>query len=92
MTTSDPPWSDRLPDRRESPRTNVQWGARLYFATKSVDCTLRNISETGAAVSVLGALNVPDKVTLVITGKPGQRKAEVVWRTANALGLRFVPG
>jgi len=36
------------------------------------------------------AKNVPDKVSLVISGKPGQRQAEVVWRTSDSLGLRFL--
>jgi hypothetical protein len=79
-----------MPERRGAPRTNVQWAARLSFAGKSVECTLRNISDTGAAVSVAGAKKIPDRVILIIAGKPGQKQAEVVWRTADSLGLRFV--
>lgn len=80
-----------MPERRGAPRTDVQWPARLWFAGKSVDCTLKNISDTGAAVSVANAKKIPDKVMLVISGKPGQKQAEVVWRTADSIGLRFVP-
>lgn len=88
--TSDSNWHEGMPERRGSPRTNVQWPARLSFSGKSFDCTLRNISETGAAVSLAAAKSAPDMVTLVITGKPGQRLARVVWRTSDSLGLQFL--
>ena len=69
---------------------SVQWSARLSFGGKSVDCTLRDISETGAAVSVIDTRKIPNIISLVITGKPGQRLAEVVWRNPVSLGLRFL--
>jgi hypothetical protein len=68
----------------------VQWPVRLSFGDRSLECTLKNISETGAAVWLPDAKNIPDKVSLVISGKPGQRLAEVVWRTSDSLGLRFL--
>jgi methyl-accepting chemotaxis protein len=88
--TSDSEWHDGMPDRRGAPRTEVQWPARLVFAGRSMECTLRNISETGAAVAVTDAKSVPHRVSLIIAGKPGQRLAEVVWRTSNSLGLKFL--
>lgn len=79
-----------MPERRGSPRQNVQLAARLAYGGISVDCTVRNISETGAAVQVLDAKNVPNMASLVISGKPGRQQVEVVWRTSDMIGLRFV--
>jgi hypothetical protein len=88
---SDIQWQVGMPDRRGSSRTSVQWSASLAFGGKSVECTLRDISETGAAVSVSDTGKVPSIISLVIAGKPGRRLAEVVWRNPVSLGLRFLP-
>jgi hypothetical protein len=87
---SDSQWQAGMPDRRGSPRTIVQWSASLAYGGKIVDCTLRDISETGAAVSVGDTGKVPSVISLVIAGKPGRRLAEVVWRSPVSLGLRFL--
>ena len=87
---SDFQWQVGMPDRRNSPRTSVQWSASLAFGGKSMDCTLRDISETGASVSVSDTGKVPSVISLVIAGKPGRRLVEVVWRNPVSLGLRFL--
>lgn len=88
---SDLQWQVGMQDRRGSSRTSVQWSASLAYRGKTVDCTLRDISETGASVSVSDTGKVPSVISLVIAGKPGRRLAEVVWRSSVSLGLRFLP-
>ena len=87
---SDFQWQVGMPDRRGSPRTVVQWPARLAFGGKCVDCTLRDVSDTGASVSIQDTRKIPNIISLIITGKPGQRLSEVVWRSSASLGLRFL--
>jgi len=72
-----------------SPRTSVRLTAMLLFGSSSVGCTVRNISETGAAVLLPDGRDVPDDVTLVIVGKPQRYPAQVVWRVSPLIALRF---
>jgi hypothetical protein len=76
-------------ERRKSARESVRLSAALLYGGNSVPCTVRDISATGAAVLVPEGGNVPDRVTLVIEGKPGRRSAEVKWRLAPLVALEF---
>jgi hypothetical protein len=38
----------------------------IGFADTVIDCTVRNLSETGAAIEVMAPLYIPDRFTLVI--------------------------
>ena len=55
---------DRV-ERRGSPRTSVRLTAMLLYGNGSVGCTVRNISETGAAVLLPAALFEPPELRLV---------------------------
>ena len=56
----------------------------------AIDCTVRNISETGAALEVISPIGIPDKFALVIEAKTLQ--CQVVRRTAGRIGVRFING
>jgi len=77
------------PERRGSERITVKLTAMLIYGGTSVECTVRNISATGAAVLLPEAKSVPDEVTLVIAGKPEKHRAQVVWRVPPLIALRF---
>lgn len=77
------------PERRGAERTSVRLTAMLTYGGTSVACTVRNISATGAAVRLPDGKDVPDEVTLIIVGKPEKRPAQVVWRLAPLVALRF---
>ena len=51
-------------------------------------CTVRNLSEIGAAVVVYET--VPDEFTLVVVSENLIKKCKVVWRDENRMGLAFV--
>ena len=76
-------------ERRGSPRASVRLTAMLLYGANSVPCTVRNISATGAAVLLPDGRDVPDEVTLVIVGKPQRYPAQVIWRVAPLVALRF---
>lgn len=66
-------------------------GVRLVFNNghSVVNGVLRDISDTGARVSVENGLTLPDEVKLVLD-EGGSYQCVVARRELNELGLRFV--
>ncbi len=52
-----------------------------------LDCTVRNVSETGALINVANALTVPQEFELRWDGNACN--CSVVWRKFDAAGVRF---
>lgn len=75
---------------RVAPRRRQLKSAALIFndSASLMDCTLRNISETGAGIECENTQQIPDNVVLRISDGVIHR-ASVVWRTPTGLGLRF---
>ncbi|HEX4198765.1 MAG TPA: PilZ domain-containing protein [Caulobacteraceae bacterium] len=79
-------------ERRRAPRPRVLLGGKLVFgnATQSADCTIRDLSETGARVRIAPDLPIGGEVWLIsITGGLAWR-SQTAWRRANELGLHFL--
>ena len=78
-------------DRRSSPRHRVlKTGKIVVNAGRSTfDCTVRNLSDTGALLLVASSIGIPDQFQLVISAEP-PRPCRVVRRTAQELGVSFV--
>jgi len=53
----------------------------------SIDCTVRNISQTGAALDVTSPLGIPAQFTLLTDGN--QLPCRVVWRKEKRIGVTF---
>jgi hypothetical protein len=54
------------------------------------NCWLADISQSGARLVVAQSRRLPDQFTLVLSGEM-KRRCEVVWRTSQELGVRFLP-
>jgi len=76
--------------RRSQRRRTLKGGTILFGAGSSVDCVIRNMSETGAAIEVEGSIGIPDNFTLVIKPELAKRSCRVAWRTAKRIGVQFV--
>jgi PilZ domain-containing protein len=74
-------------EHRIASRHRVLKGGRILFGGGSIDCTLRNISETGAALDVASPLGIPTEFMLATDGD--HRRCRVVWRTERRLGITF---
>ena len=76
-------------DQRINPRRRVIKAGKIIFNQRNsvIDCTLRNISETGAMVSVAQITFVPDEFELRWEDKV--RLCTIVWRKFNAFGVSF---
>ena len=76
-----------MDEHRIAPRHRVLKGARIQFGGGSIDCTVRNISETGAALDVQSPLGIPTEFTLVT--ETDRRPCRVIWRKEKRIGIIF---
>jgi hypothetical protein len=78
------------PEHRTSPRLRTLKGGSILFGTAAaIDCTIRNMSETGAALEIESPVGIPDDFTLLIKPELIKRNCHVVWRSAKRIGVRF---
>ena len=86
-SAADPP-SD---DRRGAPRRRALLSGKLVYgaAEYSVDCTIRDLTETGARVRLATDVPVHDPVWLIHLNLGTAYRAAVAWRKPSELGLRF---
>ena len=79
-----------MAERKRYPRLRTLKRGKIVFDRRScvIDCTVRNISATGAALEVASAVGIPDEFTLVIEGL--RRACHVAWRKSGRIGVKFV--
>ncbi len=72
------------------PRQRVLKGAKIIFnnGTSVLDCTVKNVSEGGAALHIPSTGGVPAEFVLEIADEP-RRPCRVVWRREGRIGVRF---
>lgn len=76
-------------DRRSAPRHRVLKGATIAFDGIGLDCTVRNISDTGAALEFASSVNVPPSFMLVIAMDQTAHQCHSVWSNERRVGVAF---
>jgi hypothetical protein len=61
----------------------------ISFGGGVIDCIVRNVSETGAALEVVTPLFIPAKFTLIVPSDGLSRRCRVVWRRERRIGVTF---
>jgi hypothetical protein len=80
-----------MSENRRSARLRTYKGGSIIFGVAAaIDCMIRNMSETGAALEVDNPVGVPNEFTLLIKPEFVKRNCQVVWRSANRIGVQFV--
>jgi len=82
-----------MDEHRNAPRHRVLKSATIEFGGGGIDCVVRNMSDTGAALEVTSPLGIPDRFSLVITQERQERLVKpcrVMWRKEKRIGVRFV--
>jgi PilZ domain len=76
-------------DRRKSVRRRTFLGGRLAFQGRyaTLDCTIRNLSNSGARIVVDGSAILPDEFDFTLTRNDRAYRARLAWRNAEAAGL-----
>ena len=82
--------SDNIIEKRRETRHRVLKGGRLAFHDGGgVDCTVRNISRTGARVDVANPVGLPDSFTLLIEADHVLRRCHPIWSHGTQIGIAF---
>lgn len=76
-------------DHRRAPRRRILKAGSIAFGGGSIDCTVRNLSATGAALEVVTPLFIADRFTLIIPTEQFKRPCRIVWRKDRRIGVTF---
>jgi len=61
----------------------------IEFNGGAIDCVVRNISDTGAALDVASPLGIPAEFNLLLSGTRAHQRCRVVWRQEKRIGVTF---
>jgi hypothetical protein len=64
-------------------------GTLAFSGGGGLDCTVRNISESGARLDIANPLGIPDSFMLVIETDQFMRRCRAVWSSEQRLGVAF---
>jgi len=80
-----------MPERRTLQRDRTLLGAKMVFnnGRSTIDCLVRNLSADGACVQVESTVGMPTEVHLAIGINADLRACNVIWQSANRVGLSF---
>jgi hypothetical protein len=69
----------------------VEWNspATIYDGKVACPCTVSNFSSSGARIAGVRAKTIPNKFSLRITPHSRIHTCRVVWRTDDAVGVKF---
>jgi hypothetical protein len=82
---------DQMQERRKVVRTRVLKGAKLLLGEYSViDCTLRNVTNVGAAVEMPNTLDLSETFDMTFDGGHSFRRCRCVWRKLTRMGVEFI--
>jgi hypothetical protein len=78
-----------MDERRTNSRHRVLKAGTIEFGGGGIDCTVRNFSESGAALDVTSPVGIPEHFTLVLAADGTHHACHVVWRKEKRIGVRF---
>jgi hypothetical protein len=76
-------------EHRTAQRRRLLKSGKISFGGGAIDCTVRNLSETGAALEVSSPVGIPGLFTLVIEPDHIHVPCRVVWRKETRIGVHF---
>jgi hypothetical protein len=75
--------------KRIAPRHRVFKAGTIEFGGEAIDCTIRNMSNTGAARDLTSPVGIPEHFTLVLPADGQHISCHVVWRKEKRIGVAF---
>jgi hypothetical protein len=76
-------------EKRDQRRQRILKAGTIAFNGSGIDCVIRNISATGAALEVESQIGVPGSFRLVIAAEHFNKSCHVLWRKEKRLGVMF---
>jgi hypothetical protein len=80
-----------LANNRAAPRQRTLKAGSIEFSGGTIDCVVRNISATGAALEVASPVGIPAEFNLMISGNTVRHPCRVVWVKDKRIGVAFRP-
>jgi hypothetical protein len=78
-----------MDEHRIASRHRVLKAGTIEFGGGAIDCMVRNMSATGAALDVTSPLGIPAQFTLVLVADGSHQPCHVVWRKEKRIGVVF---
>jgi hypothetical protein len=76
-------------ERRAIPRKLVLMSGAIEFAGSNINCLVRNISISGAALDVTDPHDIPERFDLLFKADGTRIPCHVVWRQGEQIGVAF---
>jgi hypothetical protein len=76
-------------ERRAIPRKSVLMSGAIEFAGSAINCLIRNISISGAALDVTDPDTIPERFNLVFKADGTHIPCHVIWRQEERIGVAF---
>ena len=76
-------------EKRAGPRKSVLMSGAIEFAGSTINCLIRNISISGAALDVTNPLDIPERFNLVFKADGTHIPCHVIWRQEEGIGVAF---
>lgn len=82
-----------MDEKRGNPRQRVFKAGKIIYGGGSIviDCTIRNLSASGARLQVPTSVAIPDRFEFAEAATGKRRNASVIWRKGDLMGIRFDP-
>jgi len=74
---------------RSAPRYRVAKAGTIEFAGERINCVVRDLSNTGAAIDVDNPTCLPTSILLVLPDDELRLGCDIVWRKQFRIGVRF---
>lgn len=75
--------------RKAARRRVLKAGTITFGGGAGISCTVRNLSDTGAALDVISPIGIPQQFVLVVEADDVTRQCRVVWRKERRIGIAF---
>jgi hypothetical protein len=79
-------------DTRRAPRVRTFLQGRVSYGdgALSIDCTVNQLSDVGARVNLGSSFALPDTFEIAIPQRDIVRRAKLVWRKDDQVGIEFI--
>jgi PilZ domain len=78
-----------MDEKRSSPRMRVRKAGTIAFGGAAIDCTVRNLTASGALLEVESPVGIPHRFVLVIPPDEVSRACRLIWTSERRVGVRF---
>ena len=76
-------------ERRANPRKPILMSGAIQFAGSTINCLIRDLSISGAALDITNPHDIPERFNLVFRADGTLIPCHVIWREEDRIGVVF---